>query len=77
MLFRLGASLFDPIDLHLGSQYSSPSIMSSSPITPDINTRVALLRRKSSLGIWLADAVKSSVEVDLRNKASGHIFGGM
>lgn len=77
MLFRLGASLFDPMNLHLGNQHTTSPITMCSPTTPDINTRVTFLRRKSSLGNWLEDAIKSSVEGDLKNEANGLAFGGM
>ena len=77
MLFRLGASLFDPINLHLGSQNSTSPIAMLSPITPDISNRVTILRRKTSLGNWLEDAIKSNVEGDLKKEANGLASGGM
>ena len=77
MLFRLGASLFDPINLHLGNQHSTSPIIMPSPITSDISTRVTLLRRKSSLGDWLEDAIKSNVEGDLKKEANDLVSGGM
>ncbi|KXN87770.1 Nuclear pore complex protein Nup98-Nup96 [Leucoagaricus sp. SymC.cos] len=76
MLFRLGVSLFDPIDLRLNGQRNSSSITTPSAITPDIRNRVTSLRRKAALGHWLEEAVKPSVESDLRAKANGLVSGG-
>lgn len=75
-LFRLGVSLFDPIDLRLGGQRNSASITTPSAITPDIRNRVTLLRRKTALGQWLEEASKPSVDADLRTKANGLVSGG-
>ncbi|KAF9446476.1 hypothetical protein P691DRAFT_733167 [Macrolepiota fuliginosa MF-IS2] len=74
-LFRLGVSLFDPINLHLGGQRNS-SITTPSAIAPDIRHRVTLLRRKAALGQWLEEVLKPAVDSDLRTKANGLVSGG-
>ncbi len=75
-LFRLGVTLFDPIDLRLGGQRNPSSITTPPAITPDIRNRVTLLRRKTALGQWLEEVSKPSVDSDLRTKANGLVSGG-
>jgi nuclear pore complex protein Nup98-Nup96 len=76
-LFRLGVSLFDPLDLHLDGQHSPPSFTAPPIITPDIRNCVVSLRRKAALGQWLEEVSKPAIDSDLRSKANGLASGGM
>jgi nuclear pore complex protein Nup98-Nup96 len=75
-LFRLGVSLFDPVDLHLGGQHNASSFPTPPIITPDIRNCVVSLRRKAALGQWLEEVSKPAVDLDLRTKANGLASGG-
>ncbi|CAA7267293.1 unnamed protein product [Cyclocybe aegerita] len=70
-VFKLGSALFDPLDLHLGRAKSNIGVMNGTAITPDLRNRVRILRRKSALSKWLEEAVKTSVDGDLRTQANG------
>lgn len=59
LLFRLGHTLFDDIDLHLRDN-----------VTVDIREYTYAIRRKSALSSWLEEAVASSVDQDLKNNSS-------
>ena len=58
-VWRLGAALFDEIDLQL-----------KTPISPDARDRITALRRHTNLSAWLKIAVRSTVESDLRSHSN-------
>lgn len=58
LLFRLGHTLFDDIDLHLRDN-----------VTVDIREYTYAIRRKSALSSWLEEAVASSVDQELKNNS--------
>lgn len=58
-VFRLGHALFDAQELYLGKGVSD-----------DIRNRIRELRRTDALSSWLARTVASSVEKDIKEKAS-------
>ncbi|KAJ3514528.1 hypothetical protein NLJ89_g2324 [Agrocybe chaxingu] len=70
-VFKLGSALFDPMDLHLARAKSNTGVMNGSAITPDLRNRVRVLRRKTALSKWLEEAVKTSVDGDLRTQVNG------
>lgn len=55
LLWRLGKALFDEISLGLPGD-----------VTPEVETRVAQLRRRDAFSAWLREAVAASVEQDLK-----------
>lgn len=73
-LFKLGSALFDPIELHLGNG-RIPSVTGATLITPDVRSRVYLLKRRQALSEWLEHVVKPTVEGDIRVKAAGTLPG--
>ena len=58
-LFRLGHTLFDPIDHHL-----------SPLITVDVRKQIYSLRRNAALSAWLRNIVTSSVDAHLKQQGS-------
>lgn len=58
-VFRLGHALFDPLNLHLRDD-----------VPAEIRNRILVLRRTEALYAWLARAVSSSVEQDIKAAAS-------
>ena len=66
-VWRLGAALFDEVDLQVKAS-----------ISPDARDRITALRRHANLSTWLKSAVRSTVESDLRSdpntRASCKIF---